>query len=99
MVGDQSTGKSSVLQAVTEVPFPINDKMCTRFATEIVHKRTSVDQGTTVKFEIIPGSEESPVRKAALSAWSPAGFDGNAELNKSTMESVFGQVRNLYIIY
>jgi len=73
--------------------------MCTRFATEIVHKRTSVEQGTTVKFEIIPGNEEPAIRKEALSAWSPVGFDGNAELNKSTMESVFEQVRNAYIFY
>ncbi|KAE9366660.1 P-loop containing nucleoside triphosphate hydrolase protein [Stipitochalara longipes BDJ] len=95
VVGDQSTGKSSVLQAVTEVPFPINDEMCTRFATEIVHKRTSAEQGTTVKFEIIPGNEVASPRKEALSAWSPAGFDGNAELNKSTMESVFEQARDM----
>ena len=66
--------------------------MCTRFATEIVHRRTSPDNGTTVKFEIIPANDESDDRKQALSAWSPAGFDGNAELNKATIQSVFEQV-------
>lgn len=34
--GDQSSGKSSVLEALTEVPFPRKDTLCTRFATEIV---------------------------------------------------------------
>jgi hypothetical protein len=92
VVGDQSTGKSSVLQAVTEIPFPVNDLMCTRFATEIVLQRTSSDQKTTVKFEIIPASNESADRKQALFAWRPEGFDGNAELNKETMKSVFEQV-------
>ncbi|KAH8779457.1 hypothetical protein F5882DRAFT_358438, partial [Hyaloscypha sp. PMI_1271] len=95
VVGDQSTGKSSVLQAVTEIPFPIDDKMCTKFATEIVLQRTSPNKGTTVKFEIIPADNESTDRKQALSAWSPAGIDGNAELNKSTMESVFMQAETM----
>ena len=34
--GDQSAGKSSVLEALTEIPFPRNDNLCTRYATEIV---------------------------------------------------------------
>jgi hypothetical protein len=92
VVGDQSTGKSSVLQAVTEIPFPINDEMCTRFATEIVLQRTTSDKGTTVKFEIIPSSDESSDRQKALRDWHPKGVDSNAELNKLTMESVFLQV-------
>lgn len=28
--GDQSAGKSSVLEALTEIPFPRNDNLCTR---------------------------------------------------------------------
>ncbi|KAA6409306.1 MAG: dynamin family [Lasallia pustulata] len=34
--GEQSAGKSSVLEALTEIPFPRNDNLCTRFATEII---------------------------------------------------------------
>lgn len=33
--GDQSTGKSSVLEAITGLPFPRQDGLCTRFPTEI----------------------------------------------------------------
>lgn len=33
--GDQSAGKSSVLEALTEIPFPRADNLCTRFATEV----------------------------------------------------------------
>ena len=36
VIGDQSSGKSSVLQAIAHVPFPIKDGLCTRFATELV---------------------------------------------------------------
>jgi hypothetical protein len=28
--GDQSAGKSSVLECLTEIPFPRNDNLCTR---------------------------------------------------------------------
>jgi GTPase SAR1 family protein len=31
--GDQSCGKSSVLQAISGLPFPIKDTLCTRVAT------------------------------------------------------------------
>ena len=34
--GRQSSGKSSVLEALTRVPFPRGDITCTRFATEYV---------------------------------------------------------------
>lgn len=41
--GDQSAGKSSVLEALTEIPFPRNDNLCTRFATEITMRRAASD--------------------------------------------------------
>ncbi|KUJ16853.1 putative dynamin GTPase [Mollisia scopiformis] len=33
--GDQSAGKSSVLEGITGIPFPRKDGVCTKFATEI----------------------------------------------------------------
>ena len=39
MCGDQSSGKSSVLAAVSGVSFPKKDNLCTRFATEVVLRR------------------------------------------------------------
>ncbi|KAG0260239.1 hypothetical protein DFQ27_003638 [Actinomortierella ambigua] len=35
IVGDQSTGKSSVLEAVTKLSFPRDKNMCTKFATQV----------------------------------------------------------------
>lgn len=46
VVGDQSSGKSSVLEAISRVRFPVHDKLCTRFPTELVLRtddRTRVD--------------------------------------------------------
>jgi GTPase SAR1 family protein len=42
--GDQSAGKSSLLEALTEIPFPRNDNLCTRFATEIILRRGVVEK-------------------------------------------------------
>lgn len=42
--GSQSAGKSSVLEALTGIPFPRNDNLCTRFPTEISLRRGAVEQ-------------------------------------------------------
>ena len=51
VVGDQSGGKSSVLEAITDMPFPRDADKCTRFATEIRLKR---DKEERITFRIIP---------------------------------------------
>ncbi|KAI1822013.1 interferon-induced GTP-binding protein Mx [Xylaria intraflava] len=57
--GDQSAGKSSVLEALTEIPFPRSDNLCTRFATEISLRRGPND---TLTIRIIP-DEARPVHE------------------------------------
>lgn len=39
--GDQSSGKSSLLEAISGISFPRKDNLCTRFATEVILRRTS----------------------------------------------------------
>ncbi|ETS81767.1 hypothetical protein PFICI_06769 [Pestalotiopsis fici W106-1] len=41
VVGDQSSGKSSVLEAISRVRFPAKGDLCTRFATELVLRRAA----------------------------------------------------------
>jgi GTP-binding protein EngB required for normal cell division len=48
VAGQQSSGKSSVLEAISGIPFPTNDGLCTRFATEVVLRRASAPS-TSVK--------------------------------------------------
>jgi RNase adaptor protein for sRNA GlmZ degradation len=92
VVGDQSTGKSSVLQAVTEIPFSVNDNMCTRFATEIVLLRTSPNEPTSVDIRIIPDPEEMAERKKILESWGK-NLSGQAiVLDKKTVQNIFQQV-------
>ena len=40
VIGDQSSGKSSVLEAISRVRFPVQDGLCTRFATELVLRQS-----------------------------------------------------------
>ncbi|OAL51515.1 hypothetical protein IQ07DRAFT_507390 [Pyrenochaeta sp. DS3sAY3a] len=56
VVGDQSSGKSSLLEGLTGLSFPVASDLCTRSATQIVLRRTPVDV-SGVKVTIIPGPE------------------------------------------
>jgi GTPase SAR1 family protein len=52
VVGDQSSGKSSVLQAITKLPFPVDDKMCTRFPTEVALQRSAGPESISVQVKL-----------------------------------------------
>ncbi|KAL7916618.1 hypothetical protein GGI35DRAFT_473886 [Trichoderma velutinum] len=43
VVGDQCSGKSSVLEAISRVHFPVSDGICTRFPTELVLRRALME--------------------------------------------------------
>lgn len=64
--GDQSTGKSSVFEALTEIPFPRNDNLCTRFATETILRRENTDSLT---IKIIPNSKRPAGEQAKIKAF------------------------------
>ncbi len=54
MVRDQSSSKSSLLEGLTSLSFPIASDLCTRFATQIVLRRAPREK-TIVKATIVPG--------------------------------------------
>jgi hypothetical protein len=53
-VGDQSSGKSSLLEGLTGLSFPVASDLCTRHATQIVLRRTAAHE-SAVRVSIIPG--------------------------------------------
>lgn len=65
--GDQSSGKSSVLEAISHRSFPTKDNLCTRFATELILRRSVSDD---VKIYIIPGLDRSKEEKKRLRDFS-----------------------------
>jgi hypothetical protein len=61
--GDQSSGKSSVLEAITAIPFPRRENLCTRFATEIVMRR---DKKPSISTKIIPDKNRPDAERQKL---------------------------------
>lgn len=61
--GDQSSGKSSVLEAITEIPFPRKEGFCTRFPTQIILRRSL---SSSISTTIIPDKQRSKNKKTKL---------------------------------
>lgn len=61
--GDQSSGKSSVLEAISGVSFPTKDNLCTRFATEVILRR---DAKTSVHVTILPDGDRPKEEREEL---------------------------------
>jgi GTP-binding protein EngB required for normal cell division len=66
VVGDQSSGKSSVLEAITELPFPRSSIRCTRFATQI-KLRHSPD--ISLRVGIIPDPKRTTQERQRLASF------------------------------
>jgi len=79
--GDQSSGKSSVLEALSNVKFPVDTGTCTRFAMELALRR-SPDKKAMAK--IIPGRNASADRQRRLADFKPSdvGLAGVPQLIK-----------------
>ncbi|KAI6601853.1 hypothetical protein MCOR12_004140 [Pyricularia oryzae] len=62
--GDQSAGKSSVLESVTGIPFPRKNGLCTRFPTEIILRHNST--ATRIMATIHPHDSKLKEKRDAL---------------------------------
>ncbi|OQE86124.1 hypothetical protein PENNAL_c0022G00841 [Penicillium nalgiovense] len=80
--GSQSSGKSSVLEAISRVRFPTKSNLCTRFATEFVLRRASEIR---IKVSIDPGDSRSDVEEQQkLQAFSSEERDMSPETFSSS---------------
>ncbi|KAJ4290665.1 Golgi transport complex subunit 4 [Collariella sp. IMI 366227] len=66
VVGDQSSGKSSLLESLTGIPFPRDVALCTRYATQITQRRG--DQ-FGIDVSIIPGPNASEAHRKWVEAY------------------------------
>jgi hypothetical protein len=66
--GDQSAGKSSVLEGISGVPFPRQDGLCTRFPTEIVLRHDSSISRKAAS--LIPSPSRTPQELELFAAFS-----------------------------
>ena len=56
--GDQSSGKSSSLEAISGISFPTKDNLCTRFATEVILRKA---RDVNVVVSIVPSQSRPEV--------------------------------------
>jgi GTP-binding protein EngB required for normal cell division len=77
--GDQSSGKSSVLEAISGVSFPVKSNLCTRFPTELILRKTP---NVGVSISIVPHHSHSESERASLSNFHETldGFNALPEL-------------------
>src|SRR5690349_2516138 len=66
VVGDQSSGKSSVLEALSGLNFPTKDNLCTRFATELILRRGPESK---LVVSIVPGELRNAEERTRLEAF------------------------------
>ncbi|KAM0259705.1 hypothetical protein ACHAQJ_003139 [Trichoderma viride] len=66
--GDQSAGKSSVLEGITGIPFPRQDGLCTRFPTEIILRHTDCES-VSITASIRPHGSRAPEVQQTLAAY------------------------------
>lgn len=84
--GDQSSGKSSLLEAIAQVPFPAGSGAVTMFATELILRRAPSD---AVHASIIPSWERTQEQRVLISEFQyrPEKLDRNEFRNLFTLVS------------
>ena len=66
VVGNQSSSKSSLLEGLTDLPFPRDNGLCTRFATQITFRRA---EKSSITVSIIPSPTANSKTKEKLRAF------------------------------
>lgn len=75
--GDQSSGKSSALEAISGMSFPTKDNLCTRFATELILRRTPT---AGIDISISPGPGRTDKEKDVVKDCKYTGTLENLDL-------------------
>lgn len=93
VVGDQSSGKSSVLEGLTRLSFPRDSGLCTRFATQIIFRRDGKLTDREITASIIPAPDVEPGDDQRLRSWHSSGIqtlshDGFTQMMKEVIVSL-----------
>ena len=88
------SGKSSVLEGLTGIPYPRASTLCTRFATQITFRRSPVKK---TAISVIPAANAQPDYVAKLRKWKKDEFK---EFNSEAFEAILREVRlSLFLQY
>ncbi|KAL2864782.1 dynamin family protein [Aspergillus lucknowensis] len=69
VVGEQSSGKSSVLEGLTKIAFPRDSRLCTQYITQILFRRNLQMTDRKITASIVPGPDTAPERGRLLRDW------------------------------
>ncbi|UPK94571.1 hypothetical protein LCI18_005506 [Fusarium solani-melongenae] len=94
IVGGQSSGKSSLLQSLTGIPFPVNSGCCTRWPTRIVSRRTGPGSKDSFRISIEPPDVSVPGMEPASEDISSYSHQGNT-LSKDEFVKTIDEVSDL----
>ncbi|KAF9122453.1 hypothetical protein BG015_005550 [Linnemannia schmuckeri] len=81
IIGDQSSGKSSILEALSKLAFPRDKDMCTRFATQVNLRRNPALEEDILLARI---EDEDDFNNLFRIVKDPMTFDGVIEQAKNT---------------
>ncbi|KAI9716189.1 MAG: hypothetical protein M1828_000415 [Chrysothrix sp. TS-e1954] len=92
VVGDQSSGKSSVLEGLVGFSFPRDKGLCTRYATQIVFKRTTTLSGRHISASIIPDENSSAGHQAEARNWTKSNL---SQLDNKVFSAIIAEATNV----
>ena len=92
VVGDQSSSKSSVLEVLTQLLFPRESGLCTRFATQITFRRS---REIYITVSVIPAQDASEEYKTAARAWT---MNDLRSLDAGSFANIITQVCGFFTI-
>ncbi|KAM5344825.1 hypothetical protein ACJ41O_010687 [Fusarium nematophilum] len=96
IVGGQSSGKSSLLQSLTGIPFPVDTACCTRFPTRIVSKRTAPDSEESFSITIDNADVEVPEMPKASQGYQKCKITGKS-LTKAKFVEILEEISTKHI--
>ncbi|KAI0487418.1 hypothetical protein F4859DRAFT_509987 [Xylaria cf. heliscus] len=79
---DRSSGRGTLLSAITGIPFPVNESLCSQLVIELALHRNEVPR---ISAEIIPGSCRSNEEREVLSAFRQRTHD--LDISKTIKEA------------
>lgn len=89
VVGDQSSGKSSILEGLIRMALPRDSGLCTRFATQIIFRRSNQEQ---ISVSIIADRGATAEHKNRVEAWSRSDI---TSLDPETFVSIMRDVSSV----
>ncbi|KAF2012834.1 P-loop containing nucleoside triphosphate hydrolase protein [Aaosphaeria arxii CBS 175.79] len=89
VIGDQSSGKSSVLEGLVRFHFPVSERRCTKFPVNLILKTSNEERGAA-RIRPVQGSERSPAEISKMQGFQKK-LDLSSLSSRATLEKLMGE--------